>query len=308
MASSETPRRLQFLIAADRSPGAEPHLAFGVRLGDALEAQSTLFHAVPPHQLAVNASVDPADAPFDGDAKEARQSLAAMAKTLQGDRPVLVEVETDKTCVDAILAAADRIDADLIVMPTHGRTGISRAVLGSTAEQVMRRSTRPLLLLTDHMLANESDAGADLGPVVLTTDLSPAARVAHGPAATFARRLGLPLQLLSVVPAVAPLPYKSGQPVSPPQPDPAALIDHREAELRKAAEEFGGGVPCDIHVVMDDDVAGAIVNAAKSSNASLLVLATHGRRGIERLLKGSVAEQIVRHATVPVICMPAVAP
>lgn len=304
MASSETPRHLQFLIAADRSPGAQPHLAFGVRLSNALDAQSTLFHAVPPHQLAVNAAVDPAGAPFGEDADEARQSLSAMANTLNGDRPVRVEVETGKIAVDAILAAADRIDADLIVLPSHGRTGIGRALLGSTAEQVMRRSNRPVLLLTDHMLANEVDPDADLGPVVLTSDLSPDARVAHGPAATLARRLGLPLQWLSVVPVVAPLPYKSGAPVSPPQPDAAALIGHREQELRKVAETFGAGLPSVVKVIMDDDVAAAIVSDATSSNASLLVLATHGRCGIERLLQGSVAEQVVRHATVPVMCMP----
>tara|TARA_R110002072_G_scaffold273219_1_gene433652 strand:+ start:42293 stop:43219 length:927 start_codon:yes stop_codon:yes gene_type:complete len=308
MAPSETPRHLQFLIAVDRSPGAEPHLTFGVRLGDALDAQSTLFHAVPPHQIAVNAAVDPADAPLGDDANEARQSLCAIANSLHSDRPVRVEVETDKTSVDAILAAADRLEADLIVLPTHGRTGISRAVLGSTAEQVMRRSTRPVLLLTDHMLANESDPAADQGPVVLATDLSPDAQVAHGPAATFARRLNLPLQLLSIVPAVEPLPYRSGAPVNPPQPDAAALIGHREQQLRKVAEEIGAGVHSDVQVVMDDNAAGAIVNAAKSSNAALLVLATHGRRGIERLLKGSVAEQIVRHATVPVVCMPVAKP
>lgn len=63
MASSETPRNLQFLIAVDRSPAAEPHVAFGVRLGNALDAKVTLYHALPPHQVFVNAVVDPTDAP-----------------------------------------------------------------------------------------------------------------------------------------------------------------------------------------------------------------------------------------------------
>jgi nucleotide-binding universal stress UspA family protein len=64
-------------------------------------------------------------------------------------------------------------------------------------------------------------------------------------------------------------------------------------------------VPADVLARVDDDVAGAIVREAKDQHAALLVLATHGRRGVSRLVRGSVAEQVVRHATVPVVVLPA---
>ncbi|MGK0484246.1 MAG: hypothetical protein ACJAQ3_004235 [Planctomycetota bacterium] len=87
------------------------------------------------------------------------------------------------------------------------------------------------------------------------------------------------------------------------QHDAAALLSMREQQLRKVAESFGSQ-DVDVKVLMDEDVAKTIVRSTSSSATSFLVLATHGRRGIERTLRGSVAEEVVRHATVPALCMP----
>ncbi|MFT5732501.1 MAG: nucleotide-binding universal stress UspA family protein, partial [Paracoccaceae bacterium] len=87
------------------------------------------------------------------------------------------------------------------------------------------------------------------------------------------------------------------------QHDAAALLSMREQQLRKVAESFGSQ-DVDVKVLMDEDVAKTIVRSTSSSATSFLVLATHGRRGIERTLRGSVAEEVIRHATVPVLCMP----
>lgn len=295
----------RFLVAFDFSRTAEAHVAYAVRLANALGAQCTVLHAVPPPETAVVGAVDLIDAPRATDVGEVRQSLTTFVEGLSADRPVQVEVTTGSSPVAAVLEGAERLDADLVVLPSHGRSGLSRLVLGSTAEQIMRRSTRPVLLLTDRMLDNESDPTTAKRPVVLATDLSETARFAHQPAAELARRLGLPLQALSVVSTVEPLPYAPGAPVSPPQPDAAALIEHWEDQLRRATRGPGGGTDPDIRVLMDDDVATTIVDSAAAANAFLLVLATHGRRGIERMIQGSIAEQITRNSTVPVICMPA---
>lgn len=76
-------------------------------------------------------------------------------------------------------------------------------------------------------------------------------------------------------------------------------------QLRKYAVELGAEVPVEVRAGIADDPAAAIVAAATEVGAALLVLTTHGRRGIARLLRGSVVEQVLRQATVPVLCMPA---
>ncbi|MFT7076348.1 MAG: nucleotide-binding universal stress UspA family protein [Planctomycetota bacterium] len=303
MISNDAPRPLRFLLAADRSLRAKPHLAYAVRLANSLGAEATLFHAAPLVKNLLRAAADPSAAFVSNEADEVRRAVSSVARSLKADRPVQVEIGPAAAAPEAILAATDRSAADLIVLPTHGRTGVSRAMFGSTAEEVLRRSTRPVLLLTDHMLANESEAAVERGPVVLATDLSPDAQVAHGVAADLARRLGVVLQLFSVVPAVEPFPASGGASMKPAQHDAAALLSMREQQLRKVAESFGSQ-DVDVKVLMDEDVAKTIVRSTSSSATSFLVLATHGRRGIERTLRGSVAEEVIRHATVPVLCMP----
>ncbi len=61
--------------------------------------------------------------------------------------PARVEVLPDDSVAHGILAAADRVGADMIVMGTHGRTGLSRLVLGSVAEAVLRRAAVPVLVV-----------------------------------------------------------------------------------------------------------------------------------------------------------------
>jgi nucleotide-binding universal stress UspA family protein len=63
-----------------------------------------------------------------------------------------LEVVEGWSIPEQILAAADRLEADLIVMGTHGRTGLRRALMGSVAEEVLRRSHRPVLVVPQAVL------------------------------------------------------------------------------------------------------------------------------------------------------------
>lgn len=292
------------LLATDRSKASLAHLSYAARLGNALGARLTLFHALRPTQLIVNPAFDDRTTPTGESPEEARTALTEIANTLGSNRPVHVEVDNTLQDHDAILAAADRVKADMVVLPTHGRTGLSRAVLGSVAEQVMRRAQHPVLLLTDHMLENEQKPAKEHGPVMLATDLSDASKVAHRPAADLAKRLGLRLRMLSVLSDVAPPPHGGGAPVAPAPNAAAVRIEGRTRDLRDAAGELSATVEAEIDVRIAHDIAAEIVSAASGCDAAMLVLTTHGRRGIARMVKGSVAEQVVRHATMPVMVMP----
>jgi nucleotide-binding universal stress UspA family protein len=290
-----------FLLATDLSSETVPHLRVAARLAAQCGARVTLFHAVLPRVPAVRA-VMPPNQVVANDVAVARTRLQQLASELGAERPVEVDVVGARDARTATLAAADRVDAELIVLPTHGRSGFERAVLGSTAEQILRHSRRPVLLLTDRML--QVAAGDGGGPVVVATDLSPVAQAAHRPATALARRLDRPLLLLSVLP-VREAPAYGGDAAAAPLPsDPQLRRREHAALLRQHAVGLHHDRPIEVLALVDDDIAGTIVRAAREQSAGLLVLATHGRRGIARLLKGSVAEQVVRHATVPVVCMP----
>lgn len=300
--SARSQDRPRFLFATDLSPETVPHLRHAMRLAQQFDAKVTLFHAVLPRAMVVDATTTPVRVQFD-DVALSRETLQRLASTLATWRPVDVEVTEASDARRATLAAAERIGATMIVLASHGRSGLERAVLGSTAEQILRRARVPVLLLTDRMVLHADDAPQQ-GPIVVATDLSPIAIAAHRPAAELAHRLGRPMTWLSVLPLREPPAYGGGAAAAMPPSDPQLRCREHRALLRHHAVETGCDQPVEVLALIDDDVPGAIVRAARELDASLLVLATHGRRGVARLLVGSVAEQVVRHATVPVACMP----
>tara|TARA_R110002096_G_scaffold14849_6_gene52513 strand:+ start:3292 stop:4215 length:924 start_codon:yes stop_codon:yes gene_type:complete len=292
------------LLATDRAPGAQDHLAFAAKLANKLGARITLYHAVPKVSLVINAPLAESPADAAESFEDTQRSLAETASTLVADRPVHAIVEQVSDAKDAILAAADRLEADLIVLPTHGRSGLSRAVLGSVAEQVVRRATKPVLLLTDHMLANAKPDGEVEGPMVIATDLSPASIDAHQAAVSFAQRLGLPVRLLSVVTDPLTLPVEGDVPIVPEASDPKPALEARTKRLREMALAIDAHTPIDVEAQIAHNPVDTIIERAKDLHAPFLVLTTHGRRGILRMLQGSVAEQVVRRASTPVLVMP----
>jgi nucleotide-binding universal stress UspA family protein len=81
--------------------------------------------------------------------RERAERLAALARPLAEARALSFEVRVTRAArvADAVLAEAERIDADLICLATHSRTGLAQLVLGSAADEVLRRSGRPVLLV-----------------------------------------------------------------------------------------------------------------------------------------------------------------
>ncbi|MFY9342029.1 MAG: universal stress protein [Planctomycetota bacterium] len=292
--------RPHFLLATDLPP-VPPQLAFAAQLGERLHAQTTLFHVRVP--ITVAAPEGAGVAAVEATPAESRQALRKLAGELGTASPPHVALDVSADPPTAILAAAERVHADLIVLPTHGRSGLSRALLGSFAEQVLRRARRPVLLLTDAMIQAERRRD-EPGPVMLATDLSSAAGDAAKAAADLARRLQLPLVVFSVVPQKEPPPLGGGAPVAAQPTPPAQRVQARLRELRQFAAELANDLAIEVSVDIHDDAAAAIVHASKAQQSSLLVVATHGRRGLARVLLGSVAERVVRTSTVPVVCVP----
>jgi nucleotide-binding universal stress UspA family protein len=193
--------------------------------------------------------------------------------------------------------------ADLIVMTTHGRGAVSRFWLGSVTDELVRRTTVPLLVLRPADSAPGAvDAPVSVGRIVVPLDGSRRSESALGPAAALARLFNADLELLHVVPplpAVAP----DGSVYRHLAAD-AALIEemNRGADrmLNKAADRLrANDLRVAMRVVTDVRVAAAILEETRPGD--VIALATHARSPATRWLLGSVADKLIRGAEVPVL-------
>jgi nucleotide-binding universal stress UspA family protein len=187
-----------------------------------------------------------------------------------------------------------RKPGDCILMATHGRSGLRRAVLGSWAEDVLRRASCPVITLSA-----EASRPDSLRTIVIGVDGSPASKRAREMAQTLSNALG-PAKLLLVHSVAAPpdiLPLFEEQGAPLPDPDPREFEPLLEPTL--AALRANGLSP---EVVAEyTRPAKLILEVASRAQADLIALGTHGRTGLARLVLGSVAEEVVRHATCPVV-------
>lgn len=195
---------------------------------------------------------------------------------------------------------ADEQESDLLVLGTHGRRGASHLLIGSVASEVLRRTVRPVLVVP----ARSKRPAGRLRRILAPTDFSADSRFAIRHARSLAATAGATLELLHVLPNFeVPLPMNPGGfGVS------GGVVQDLEAAARKALAEIAGekGPRVDIEsLVWQGAAASTILNRADESEADLLVLATHGHSGLDRLLLGSVTEKVARLARCPVLVLPA---
>ena len=142
--------------------------------------------------------------------------------------------------------------------------------------------------------------------ILVTTDLSEAAERAFSFAQQMAQESGAKVTLLHIVEATRVIPH--GAPFAPPLPSPGfdTVVDSaKEAAAEQA--KFFTEVEVNTVVQLGGEVAQAIADVVAEQGCDLVVISTHGRSGLRRLVLGSVAEAVLRHVTVPVLCVPAAA-
>jgi len=223
----------------------------------------------------------------------------------------LTTVMLEGPVVPLLRDQAQKGEAGLIVMTTHGRGAISRFWLGSVADQLLHDSPVPLLLVRPHEDAAEFNVEKPLQHILVPLDGSPLAEKILGPAMDLGQRVGAEFTLFQVIQPATPTDFATvegfvgsyGQ----------AMIDRLaavEAQVRREAEEYlekvaqrfrARGLSVATHVICHEQPAHAILEEAASSGMDLIALETHGRRGLARMFLGSVADKVVRGAGVPVL-------
>lgn len=198
----------------------------------------------------------------------------------------------DAEPAEGILQTVASVPDALLCMATHGRGGLRTAVLGSVAEQIVCRSSEPLLLVGPAcrtvLLADER------GRLLVCSDGSPYSETIIPAAASWAARLQLEPWVAEVVAPDEAVAFP-GQPVRSRQ------VEAASARLDELAARLGTPTSIAWPKVLHGTPSRSIVGFAGRLSATLIAMATHGRTGLARAAMGSVATEVVRHAPCPVL-------
>ena len=225
----------------------------------------------------------------------AQKELDAIAANLEADGLRVTREVSQDAAVSAILDASKRRDAGLIVMGSHGHTGLEHLMLGSVAERTLRSARVPVLVVKEA----EAEAGGEIKRILLASDFSPHAAAAAELAVEFAAELDASVDICHVH-ALPSTPWFSIE--APPPADWAEALKRLAGErIQDVLRRFeAAGVEARTHLV-EDTPSLAIPSLAEELGADLIVMGTRGNTGLKHVLLGSVAERTVRIATCSVL-------
>jgi nucleotide-binding universal stress UspA family protein len=192
---------------------------------------------------------------------------------------------------EEILKAADETGARAIAIATHGRSGISRWLYGSTASHLLRHAEVPVLAVGPHALERSSDNIA-LKHVAVPLDGSEMSEAAIAPAVTLAVALKAKVSLVRAVNwAVQSYPYSLPDAYIP-QVD-EELESGAKAYLRAQEDAVRGKAEVGAFVVRGA-IAEGLLDFVEKESADIVVMTTHARRGLLRATLGSVADRMLQ--------------
>ena len=211
----------------------------------------------------------------------------------------------------AIVEDAAQDSGALIAMASHGRSGLARWWMGSVADKVLHMTHNPLMIIR----VNEGgSAGGFPAPerLIVPLDGSELAEVALPHAAFLASAMGLTVKLLQVTPSEAE--YYSYMAAGPGVAPTTLPSSPSISEMVELASRDSQGYLADVRdrltsqgvssietQVAQGAPADSIVDTATEEAGSVVVMTTHGRSGVGRMLLGSVAERVVRQSGCPVL-------
>jgi nucleotide-binding universal stress UspA family protein len=299
----------QLLVPLDGSGFGEETLPFAAIIARTSGATIAVAHVHVPHvpdHLISNTQyqyegLDLGE--YDGrDRTEEEEYVKGMAARLteelgQTVEPVLLDGEVPEA-IDEYAARFDK--PGMIVMATHGRSGFSRAWLGSVADAVVRHAPWPVLLVRP---CEEMDLPCDpsFERILVPVDGSVRSERILPHAAALAEGAGASLELLQVVtPSSA-----RGTRVLPVS---AEALENAKRHARGYLEELAGrlgkmGLDVETRVVEHHQPARAILSTIEEDGPDLVAMATHGYRGVTRVVLGSVADKVLRGAHVPLLLL-----
>jgi nucleotide-binding universal stress UspA family protein len=302
IAGPVAPPSIQKILAAtDFSNESRAGVRYAVALAAKLKATVELLHVIEPvSRLSGMEAVILAREDSELMA-QAHQHLAALAKRKRLDGVTLTATVRAGKPFHEITTTAQENQADLTVIATHGYTGAKHILLGSTAEQVVRHATGPVLTVPTNKLPKRPGPVAPLAirQLLVPIDFSAFSNDALPWATFLATQFNAELVLIHVVERF-PIDYFLGRELMSHTIVP--LMKQAEDDLQRLATELGKTTGLKVRIVVHDGKPfEEICRAAKALATDMIVLTTHGYTGLKHVWLGSTAERIVRHAPCPVL-------
>lgn len=176
---------------------------------------------------------------------------------------------------------ANKHNANLIIMGSHGASGVKELLVGSNTEKVVRHSDIPVLVIKHNPILMDFEDG------VFASDFSDEAIAPYLKAKTIFNKLKVKMHLVYVN-------SPSGNFKSSPE------IDKCVSDFLKKADGNLDNLS-NVNVVSDYSVEKGILNFANVIGADVIAIATHGRKGLAHFFEGSVSEDLANHSTLPVM-------
>jgi nucleotide-binding universal stress UspA family protein len=296
----------KILVPLDGSPSAENVLPYARALAKRLALPVDLLEVVDFTELA--RSVSAADGLFlDRLAKdEARGSgvyLTGISQSFSGIAARCLVKQGRAADIIVEIAAAEK--DTLIMMATHGRSGLNRFFLGSVTEKVLRATSSPLLVVR---AKEKAVAGGEaiFKSLVVPLDGSELAESVMPSVVALAKQLDLEVILFRAY-AVPYGAYSTGEGFYDPVNLEAFLARLRQETIDylegKTAELKRQGLAQVSYVAKEGMSADEIIKFARATPDNLIAMCSHGYSGVKRWVLGSVTETVVRHAGDPVLVL-----
>jgi nucleotide-binding universal stress UspA family protein len=200
---------------------------------------------------------------------------------------------------EEVIAAAEAEDADLVILGTRGKSGLAHVLLGSTAERVIRMAPCPVLAVPMPKAEYTIGQGVTLDRILVPTDLSDCSAEAVHYARVVAGQTKGSIELLHIMePSSYGIDFAIESSAEREQKRRAttesleALSSDWTAAGIDVKVSLRGGTPAD-----------AILEVAARSSSDLIIMGTHGRRGLSHMWAGSVTEAVLRRGTMPVLAV-----
>ncbi|APS38394.1 MULTISPECIES: universal stress protein [Salegentibacter] len=270
----------KILVPTDFSDTAEHALKIAAQLAKKHNSEIYLLHMLElPMQL-----IDPV---AGGNSQNLPESIFFMklahqrfAKLMQ--RPFLKDIKVHETVMfhqafDGIMEVSEDYDCDIIIMGSHGASGFKEMFIGSNTEKVVRSSNIPVLVIKNE------HGNFEVENFIFATDADGSNKHTLEKAYNFAQLIEAKFHLLFIN-------------------TPNNFIT--STEVRERIENFVSGFNIHdykMHIYNDVSVEKGILNFAMKQKKALIGISTHGRKGLAHFFNGSISEDLVNHANMPVV-------
>jgi nucleotide-binding universal stress UspA family protein len=299
----------KILAAIDGSSGARLALDEALKVAAASDAAVTAVYVLEHAVRAVDVGSSFTDEQEDSAQAEAALAAMEQARALFDERHVRGLVRAIDACGESIASvlnsAAAECRADLIVMGTQGRHGLKRTLLGSVAESTLRTADLPVLLVRHDPTVEKIPsmvATIMYRKILVAVDGSESSKAAIAEAlrmAEFARAHVHAVYVVHPWGLSYPGYYEPEALAKVLREDGRAALD--EARKAMAGHDVSRNVEIDETQGAQDTIAQSLLRCAQRQGADLVMMGTHGKHGLRRVVLGSVAEEFLRISTCPVL-------